>query len=42
MVSNSEKGYKDIRIEIGKANIYIPVNEIALLSIVLKELTNSC
>ncbi|MBW9159738.1 IS66 family insertion sequence element accessory protein TnpA [Clostridium tagluense] len=41
-VNNSVKGYNDIRIEIGKANIYIPANEIALLSNILKELSKSC
>jgi hypothetical protein len=41
-VNNSVTGYKDIRIEISKANVYIPANEIALLSTVLKELTKSC
>ena len=40
--NNSVTGYKDIRIEIGKAKIYVPVNEIALLSTILKELTKSC
>lgn len=29
---------KDIRIELGKANIYIPANEIALLSDIIKVL----
>lgn len=29
---------KDIKIEIGKANIYIPSHEISLLSVILKEL----
>lgn len=33
---------KDIKIEIGKANIYIPANEIALLSDIIKELAKSC
>lgn len=33
---------KDIRIELGKANIYVPANEIALLSNILKELVKSC
>lgn len=41
-VNNSIEEYKDIRIEIGKANIYIPANGIALLSTILKELTKSC
>lgn len=33
---------KDIRIEIGKANIYIPANEIAIISDIIKELAKSC
>ena len=33
---------KDIRIEIGKANIYIPTNEIAALSDIIKDLARSC
>ena len=33
---------EDIRIEIGKAKIYIPSNEIALLSDIIKEITKSC
>jgi hypothetical protein len=41
-VNNSVKKYKDIRIEIGKANIYIPANETSLLANILKELTKSC
>jgi hypothetical protein len=41
-VKNTVTGYKDIRIESSKANIYIPANEIALLSTILKELTKSC
>lgn len=38
--SNDSKGnsIKDIRIEIGKANVYIPVTEIDLVSKLLKEL----
>ena len=32
----------DIKIEIGKANIYIPANEIALLSDVIRELAKTC
>ncbi|MGL5084617.1 MAG: IS66 family insertion sequence element accessory protein TnpA [Clostridium sp.] len=42
--SNSSKVtvVKDIRIEIGKANIYIPANEIAALSDIIKELAKSC
>jgi len=41
-VNNCVKGYNDIRIEIGKVIIYIPANEIALLSNILKELSKSC
>lgn len=33
---------KDIRLEIGKVNIYIPANEIALLSDIIKDLARSC
>lgn len=33
---------KDIRIEIGKATIYIPANEIAVLSDIIKDLAKSC
>lgn len=32
----------DIRIEIGKVNIFIPANEIAILSTLVKELAKSC
>lgn len=41
-IKDNIKVLKDIRIEIGKANIYIPVNEIALLSNIVKELSKSC
>lgn len=41
-INNNVKGYKDVRIEIGKANIFIPANEIELLSNILKELSKSC
>lgn len=33
---------KDIRIEVGRANMYVPANEIALLATILKELVKSC
>jgi polysaccharide deacetylase 2 family uncharacterized protein YibQ len=33
---------KEIRIEVGSANIYIPINEIAVLATILKELAKSC
>jgi len=36
--TNAGKASKDIRIEIGKANIYIPVTETAVLKAILKEL----
>ena len=32
---------KDIRIEIGAANIYIPANEIGVLTSIIKELTSN-
>lgn len=35
------KERKDIRIEIGKTNIYIPTTEISLLTTILKELARS-
>ena len=41
-VNDSVKVYSDIRIEIGKANISIPANEIELLSNILKELSKLC
>lgn len=40
--TNTGKVSKDIRIEIGKANIYIPVTETAVLKAILKELAVSC
>lgn len=42
IASDNAKVYSDIKIEIGKANIYIPANEIALLSTILKEIVKSC
>ena len=33
---------KEIRIVIGKANIFIPVDEITILTTILKELAKSC
>ena len=33
---------KDIRIEVGRANIFIPANEIAILSDIIKELARTC
>jgi hypothetical protein len=38
----NENSSKDIRIEIAKANIYIPVAETAALKVILKELASSC
>ncbi|HCW53182.1 MAG TPA: hypothetical protein DG753_05485 [Clostridium sp.] len=32
---------KDVRIEIGAANIYIPANEIAILTSIIKELASN-
>lgn len=37
-----DSGMKEIKIEIGKANIYIPTSEITLLSNIIQELTKSC
>jgi len=39
---SAEKAPKYIRIEIAKANIYIPVTETAALRAILKELAASC
>jgi hypothetical protein len=41
-IDNKSINTKDIRIELGKANIFIPVNEIAVLSEVIKEIAKSC
>lgn len=41
-INNESTVSNDIRIEIGKANIFIPANEIALLSNIIKELAKSC
>ena len=38
----SEVSSPEIRIEIGRANIFIPANEIAILSNIIKELIKSC
>lgn len=35
------KAHEEIRIEIGKAKIYIPSNEAALISVILKDLSKS-
>jgi hypothetical protein len=41
-INNESAASNDIRIELGKANIFIPANEIALLSNIIKELAKSC
>lgn len=41
-INESKVTSSDIRIEIGRANIFIPANEIAILSNIIKELTKSC
>ena len=41
-VKNNIKSAVEIKIEIGKVQIFIPANEIALLSTLLKELTKIC
>lgn len=41
-IDKSEVTSQEIRIEIGKANIFIPANEIAILSNIIKELSESC
>lgn len=41
-INESEITYTEIRIEIGRANIFIPANEIAILSNIIKELSKSC
>lgn len=41
-IDESEITYTEIRIEIGRANIFIPANEIAILSNIIKELSKSC
>lgn len=38
----SEATSLEIRIKIGRANIFIPANEIAILSNIIKELSKSC
>ncbi len=39
---NIEKTYKAIRVQIGRANIFIPTDEEKFLKIILKELTLIC
>lgn len=41
-IDNKAIDVKDIRIELGKASIFIPVNEIAVLSEIIKEIAKSC
>ena len=41
-INESKVTSSDIRIEIGRANIFIPANEIAILSNIIKELSKSC
>ena len=40
--NKSQVASPEIRIEIGRANIFIPANEIAILSNIIKELSKSC
>lgn len=39
---NKDNNMNNIRIEIGKANIFIPANEITILSEIIKEIAKSC
>ena len=39
---NNEKGNKSVKIELGRANIYIPSENTNLLSVVFKELLKLC
>lgn len=41
-IINENKTINNIKIKIGKANIFIPVNEIAVLSEIIKEIAKSC
>lgn len=41
-VDTKRDSTKTIKIEIGKANIFIPANEIAILSDIIKELARTC
>jgi ATPase subunit of ABC transporter with duplicated ATPase domains len=40
--SSSSKKHSDIRIELGRANIYLPTEDPALVSSILKELSKIC
>ena len=42
IADKSEITCSDIRIEIGKANIFIPANEVVAISNIIKELSKSC
>lgn len=41
-IINDNNTINNIKIEMGKANIFIPVNEIAVLSEIIKEIAKSC
>ena len=41
-IINENNTINNIKIEIGKANIFIPVNGIAILSEIIKEISKSC
>ena len=41
-IINENNTINNIKIEIGKANIFIPVNEIAILSEIIKQKAKSC
>lgn len=41
-VDNKSTDLRDIKIELGKANIFIPTNEITVLSDIIKELAKLC
>ena len=40
--NKSQVASPEIRIEIGRVNIFIPANDIAILSNIIKELSKSC
>lgn len=39
---DAEKAHKDIHIQIGKANIFIPLSETVISKTILRELTSTC
>ena len=41
-IINKDNNMNNIRIEIGKAHIFIPANEITILSEIIKEIAKSC